>query len=119
MISAALADPGTVWMFVMMAALGSVAGVVAALAHRAGAGARRSSCGASAPSGPDARSGPTGAGASSPSPSPRCCPPPMPFKVFVLASGVFGFPYVRFALTLLLARDRPLHVLGGDGGRLR
>jgi membrane protein DedA with SNARE-associated domain len=28
----------------------------------------------------------------------------MPFKVFVLAAGVFGFPFLRFALTLLLAR---------------
>ncbi len=31
-------------------------------------------------------------------------PPPMPFKIFVIAAGVFGFPWSRFALTLLLAR---------------
>src|SRR5262249_16021927 len=31
--------------------------------------------------------------------------PPMPFKVFVLASGVLGFPYLRFVLTLFLARS--------------
>jgi membrane protein YqaA with SNARE-associated domain len=35
---------------------------------------------------------------------PALLPPPMPFKVFVVAAGVFGFPWARFALTLLLAR---------------
>lgn len=35
---------------------------------------------------------------------PALLPPPMPFKVFVLAAGVFGLPYSRFATTLLVAR---------------
>ncbi len=35
---------------------------------------------------------------------PALLPPPMPFKVFVVAAGVFGLPYSRFATTLLLAR---------------
>jgi membrane protein YqaA with SNARE-associated domain len=35
---------------------------------------------------------------------PAVLPPPTPFKIFVLSSGVFGFPYRRFALTLLTAR---------------
>ena len=35
---------------------------------------------------------------------PALLPPPMPFKIFVFSSGVFGVPYQRFALTLLLAR---------------
>lgn len=35
---------------------------------------------------------------------PALLPPPMPFKVFVVAAGVFGLPYRRFALTLLVAR---------------
>lgn len=35
---------------------------------------------------------------------PAVLPPPMPFKVFVVAAGVFGYPWSRFALTLLLAR---------------
>jgi membrane protein YqaA with SNARE-associated domain len=35
---------------------------------------------------------------------PAVLPPPTPFKIFVLAAGVFGFPYRRFALTLLAAR---------------
>ena len=35
---------------------------------------------------------------------PAMLPPPMPFKIFVLSSGVFGLPYRRFALTLIVAR---------------
>jgi membrane protein YqaA with SNARE-associated domain len=35
---------------------------------------------------------------------PAMLPPPMPFKVFVLSSGVFGVPYRRFATTLIVAR---------------
>ena len=39
----------------------------------------------------------------------------MPFKVFVLASGVFGFPYARFAVTLLLARGARYSFWAGMG----
>lgn len=35
---------------------------------------------------------------------PAVLPPPMPFKIFVLSSGVFGFPARRFVVTLLVAR---------------
>jgi membrane protein YqaA with SNARE-associated domain len=35
---------------------------------------------------------------------PALLPPPMPFKIFVLASGVFGFPFLRFATTILVSR---------------
>lgn len=35
---------------------------------------------------------------------PAVLPPPMPFKIFVLAAGVFDFPFRRFLVTLLLAR---------------
>src|SRR5262249_26137643 len=35
---------------------------------------------------------------------PAILPPPMPFKIFVLSAGVFGVPWRRFALTLILAR---------------
>lgn len=35
---------------------------------------------------------------------PAVLPPPMPFKVFVFAAGVFGFPFRRFLVTLLVAR---------------
>jgi membrane protein YqaA with SNARE-associated domain len=35
---------------------------------------------------------------------PAILPPPMPFKIFVLSAGVFGFPYERFFTTLMIAR---------------
>jgi membrane protein YqaA with SNARE-associated domain len=35
---------------------------------------------------------------------PALMPPPMPFKIFVVAAGVFGFPWTRFLITLVLAR---------------
>lgn len=35
---------------------------------------------------------------------PAILPPPMPFKIFVIAAGVFGFSFRRFVLTLLVAR---------------
>lgn len=35
---------------------------------------------------------------------PSLLPPPMPFKIFVLSAGVFGIPYRRLALTLVVAR---------------
>jgi membrane protein YqaA with SNARE-associated domain len=35
---------------------------------------------------------------------PSVLPPPMPFKIFCLSAGVFGFSRRRFAITLLVAR---------------
>jgi len=35
---------------------------------------------------------------------PALLPPPMPFKIFVIAAGVFGFSFRRFVITLLVAR---------------
>jgi membrane protein YqaA with SNARE-associated domain len=35
---------------------------------------------------------------------PSILPPPTPFKIFVLSAGVFGIPYRRLALTLVVAR---------------
>src|SRR4030095_14766586 len=35
---------------------------------------------------------------------PAVLPPPMPFKIFVVAAGVFGFSFRRFAITLVVAR---------------
>ncbi len=35
---------------------------------------------------------------------PAIMPPPMPFKIFVLSAGVFGFPFTRFVLTIAIAR---------------
>ena len=50
---------------------------------------------------------------------PSLMPPPMPFKIFVLSAGVFGFPWRRLVLTLVIARAAPLHDLGPPGRRLR
>jgi membrane protein YqaA with SNARE-associated domain len=35
---------------------------------------------------------------------PAVLPPPMPFKIFVFAAGVFNFPLRRFLITLAVAR---------------
>lgn len=35
---------------------------------------------------------------------PALCPPPMPFKGFVLAAGIFAMPRWRFAATIFFAR---------------
>jgi membrane protein YqaA with SNARE-associated domain len=35
---------------------------------------------------------------------PAVLPPPMPFKMFVFSAGVFGVPYARFLLTIVIAR---------------
>lgn len=35
---------------------------------------------------------------------PAVLPPPMPFKVFVLAAGAFDYPFRRFSATILVAR---------------
>jgi membrane protein DedA with SNARE-associated domain len=35
---------------------------------------------------------------------PAVLPPPMPFKIFVLAAGVFELPVRKFVLTLIVAR---------------
>jgi membrane protein YqaA with SNARE-associated domain len=35
---------------------------------------------------------------------PALLPPPMPFKIFVFSSGVFGVPFRRFVVTVALAR---------------
>lgn len=113
-ISAALANPATVWMFVLMAALGSVAGC--SLLWRLGRAGGESLL--------VRRFGPEQAARTQRAyrrwgilalAVPAILPPPMPFKVFVLASGVFGFPYPRFALTLLLARSARYAFWGGMG----
>jgi membrane protein YqaA with SNARE-associated domain len=102
-ISAALADARTVWIFVAMAALGSVVG--SSLLWRLGRAGGETLL--------VRRFGTEWAGRTQRAYTrwgvlalavPAILPPPMPFKVFVLASGVFGFPYLRFVLTLLLAR---------------
>jgi len=102
-VGSATAHPSAAWLYVLMATLGSVAGCSllwwlggrggeAVLSRRFGservervrAAFRRWDVLALA--------------------VPALLPPPMPFKIFVLSAGVFGFSFRRFLLTLLLAR---------------
>jgi len=102
-ISAAVSDPGTAWLWVLMATLGSVAGcsIVWWIGDRGGEPFLERRFGtervlktrrmferwellALA--------------------LPALLPPPFPFKIFVISAGVFGVGYKRFALTLLGAR---------------
>jgi membrane protein YqaA with SNARE-associated domain len=47
---------------------------------------------------------------------PAVLPPPIPFKIFVLSSGVFGFPFRRLMATLLVARGLRYVFWGVMGG---
>ncbi len=102
-ISAAVADPATVWIPVLMATLGSLTGCLALywvgmrggeplLIKRFGEEKTRKARAAF-----DRFEILTLA-------VPAMLPPPMPFKIFVLAAGVFEVPLRKFVLTLLLAR---------------
>jgi membrane protein YqaA with SNARE-associated domain len=46
---------------------------------------------------------------------PSLLPPPVPFKIFVLSAGVFGIPYRRLAVTLIVARGFRYLFWGGMG----
>jgi len=46
---------------------------------------------------------------------PSLMPPPVPFKIFVLSAGVFGIPYRRLAITLIVARGFRYLFWGGMG----
>jgi len=46
---------------------------------------------------------------------PSILPPPVPFKIFVLSAGVFGIPYRRLAITLIVARGFRYLFWGGMG----
>jgi membrane protein YqaA with SNARE-associated domain len=102
-VTAAAAHPETAWLPVLLATLGSLAGcaVLFDLGRRGGDAflVRRFGPARTARA-KDLfhRFGPLALAV------PAVLPPPMPFKVFVVAAGVFRFPWVKFALTLLLAR---------------
>lgn len=102
-ISAAIAHPATAWIPVLMATLGSLAGCLALyvigkrgeetlLVKRFGLEKTRRARAAF-----DRFEVLTLA-------VPAMLPPPMPFKIFVLAAGVFEVPLRRFVITLLVAR---------------
>lgn len=43
---------------------------------------------------------------------PALLPPPIPFKIFVVAAGAFNYPVGRFALTVLIARTARYYFWG-------
>ena len=102
-VASAVDDPRTSWIAVSMATLGSVAGCSALwwVGGKGGETLLRRRFGAERTERARElfhRFGPLALAV------PAMMPPPMPFKIFVLAAGVFGFPWWRFALTLFLAR---------------
>jgi len=102
-VSAAIAEPATAWVAVVMATAGSLAGcsVLWWLGGRGGEavlvrrfGRERAERARAAFDRWDILALAV----------PALLPPPMPFKIFVLASGVFAFPFPRFAFTILISR---------------
>jgi membrane protein YqaA with SNARE-associated domain len=113
-ISAAIADPGSAWLPVLMATLGSLAGCLALyalgkrgeetlLVKRIGEEKTRRARAAF-----DRYEVLTLA-------VPAMLPPPMPFKIFVLAAGVFEVPLRRFMITLFVARALRYSIWAGLG----
>src|SRR4051812_18217376 len=95
--------PGRAWLYALMTTLGSVAGclVMWALGKRGGEAflARRFGTGrVERTRAALKRWGVLTIGV------PAVLPPPMPFKIFVVAAGVFGMSGKRLAITLLIAR---------------
>ncbi|MEO6726459.1 MAG: VTT domain-containing protein, partial [Blastocatellia bacterium] len=43
---------------------------------------------------------------------PALLPPPMPFKIFVVAAGALNYPAARFAITILIARTARYYFWG-------
>lgn len=102
-ITAAARHPETAWIYVLMATLGSVAGcgVLWALGRRGGEAFLVKRFGAERVERTRAAFHRWDILALA---LPAVSPPPMPFKIFVLSAGVFGYPLRRFAVTLFLAR---------------
>jgi membrane protein YqaA with SNARE-associated domain len=102
-ITAAARHPETAWIYVLMATLGSLAGcaVLWALGRRGGEAFLVKRFGAERVERTRAAFHRWDILALA---LPAVLPPPMPFKIFVLSAGVFGFPLRRFAVTLFVAR---------------
>ncbi len=113
-VSAALKDPATGWMAVVLTTLGSVAGgsTLWLLGRRGGEALLERRFGPQRTARTRAAYRRFGLLALA---FPALLPPPMPFKIFVLASGVFGFPFGRFVVTLLLARAARYSFWAGMG----
>lgn len=102
-VTSAAARPATAWMYVLAATLGSLAGcaILWTLGRRGGEALLRRRFGDDQVSRTRSAFRRWDVLALA---VPSMLPPPMPFKVFVLSAGVFGVPFPRFALTLLVAR---------------
>jgi membrane protein YqaA with SNARE-associated domain len=102
-VTSSAARPGLTWLYVSITTLGSVAGCLALreVGKRGGEGPLERRFGADRVALVRKRFERWGMLALA---IPALLPPPMPFKMFVLSAGVFGFPLKRFVVTLLLAR---------------
>ncbi len=102
-ITSAARHPETAWIYVLMATLGSVAGCLAlwALGRRGGEGVLIKRFGAERVEKTRIAFRRWDVLALA---LPAILPPPMPFKIFVLSAGVFGYPWRRFVVTLFIAR---------------
>lgn len=102
-VTSAAANPKTAWMYVAAATLGSIAGcaVLWTIGRRGGEAllVRRFGEDRVARTRAAFKRWDVLAVA-----IPAVLPPPMPFKIFVLSAGVFGFPLPRMMVTLAIAR---------------
>jgi membrane protein YqaA with SNARE-associated domain len=113
-VSSAIGDPEGIWLPVLVATSGSVAGssVLWALGRRGGQALLERRFGSDRAARTRAAYRRWGVLALA---VPALLPPPMPFKVFVLAAGVLGFPLVRLVATLFLARGARYAFWGAMG----
>jgi membrane protein YqaA with SNARE-associated domain len=102
-VTSSAGDPATAWMYVLAATLGSLAGCSALwyIGRRGGEAFLVKKFGRDRVDQTRAHFKKWDILALA---IPAMLPPPMPFKIFVLSSGVFGLPYRRFAATLIVAR---------------
>ena len=102
-VTSATAYPSRAWLYILMATLGSVAGslILWWIGRRGGHRALERRFGVERVERTRALFSRWGILALA---IPAVLPPPMPFKIFVLSSGVFDMPWKRFVLILLVAR---------------
>ena len=103
MVTSCAAHPQRAWLYVAMTTLGSLAGCTALwwLGKRGGEGFLVRRFGAARVEQTRERFKRWDVMALA---IPSLLPPPVPFKIFVLSAGVFGIPYRRMAVTLIVAR---------------
>jgi membrane protein DedA with SNARE-associated domain len=102
-VTGAAKEPGIAWEFVLATALGSVVGCLLLYEVGRRGGERLATRFVSAPKLIKAEMLLARYGAFAIA-IPALCPPPMPFKGFVLAAGIFAMPRAQFAVTVFFAR---------------